>query len=336
MPKSEISRGRGRRASRPSDRDPRRHWSPQEPRPPRHGDRRAAEREPLGSPERALQRRAPGRWGATWRALGASLSSSCGALSASLSTSLSSWLISFPALTSLAERSLSWIFRPQCAACGEPVASGLPFCAECAPTLAENLVCCPRCAEPLEAARSTTCERCRTRPLPLHKIVAPWQYGGALSRAIVRLKFCGRPEVARALAPLIAPVLVASAIASDAAMIVPVPLHWTRRLHRGFDQTQLLLRHATALAPCPVPVVPALRRVRATEYQSRTDSARGRLRNVSGALRLEPGCQERVAGKIVVVFDDVVTTGATLAAAARALRRAGAARVIGVALARGG
>lgn len=197
-------------------------------------------------------------------------------------------------------------------------------------------MCCPRCAEPVAAAHASECRRCRRQPLPLAKIVAPWQYGGALAEAIVRLKFTGHPEVARALAPLIAPVLVATSIDADAQLIIPIPLHWTRRLRRGFDQSRLLLRHACALNPPPAELGPALRRVRATEYQSRTDDPRGRFRNLAGAFQLAPRWRARVAGARVIVFDDVVTTGATMAAAARVLRRAGAAQVIGVALARGG
>jgi len=238
--------------------------------------------------------------------------------------------------SALTAGALSWIFRPQCAACGDPVTSGLPFCSSCASSLEENRTCCPRCAEPSSSPRATECSRCRRKPLPLARIVAPWQYGGALSEAIVRLKFTGHPEVARTLAPLIAPVLVATAIAADAQLIIPIPLHWTRRLSRGFDQSRLLLRHACALNPPPAELAPALRRVRATEYQSRTDDARGRFRNLAGAFQVPPRWRDRVAGARVLVFDDVVTTGATMAAAARVLRRAGAAQVIGVALARGG
>jgi ComF family protein len=234
------------------------------------------------------------------------------------------------------KRALSWIFGPQCAACGEGVDSGLPFCAGCAPSLEENLVCCPRCAEPLAGARAATCARCASRPLPLARIAAPWQYGGALADALVRFKFGGHPEIARALAPLFAPMLVATASAEETTVIAPVPLHWTRRLRRGFDQTQLLLGHALALHPSAAELGSVLRRVRATEYQSRTDSARGRVRNLAGAMEVTPRWRRRVVGARVLLFDDVVTTGATMAAAARALRRAGAAHVVGVALARGG
>lgn len=230
---------------------------------------------------------------------------------------------------------LSWIFTPQCAACGDEVGPAPPFCRACAGSLVENLVCCPSCAEALPGSRSVVCRRCRVRPLPLHRIIAPWQYGGALADAIVRLKFGRHTEIARALAPLIAPVVIATALVSDATMIVPVPLHWTRRLRRGFDQTRLLLRHACAMMAPPCAVRPALRRVRVTDYQSRT-SGFGRYRNVAAAIAVAPRWRLELVGARILLFDDVVTTGATMAAAARVLLRAGAARVIGVALARGG
>jgi ComF family protein len=232
-------------------------------------------------------------------------------------------------------RALAWMFSPQCAACGASVLNGLPFCAPCAVTLLENVRCCPRCAEPLAAARSVTCRRCRGHPLPLQKIIAPWQYGGALGQAIVRLKFGRHTEVARVIAPLIAPVLVAAARMIEATVVVPIPLHWTRRLRRGFDQSALILRHAHALSPAPCPIVPALRRVRATAYQSRM-GATARRQNLAAAMAVVPASRPLIAGARVVLFDDVVTTGATMAAAARALLRAGASEIVGVALARGG
>jgi ComF family protein len=230
---------------------------------------------------------------------------------------------------------LAWLFAPQCGACGASVRNGLPFCAACAVTLLENLRCCPRCAEPLAAARSVTCRRCQGHPLPLQKIIAPWQYGGALGQAIVRLKFGRRTEVARVIAPLIAPVLVAVAKMIEATLVVPIPLHWTRRLRRGFDQSALILRHACALNPAPCPIVPALRRVRATDYQSRM-GATARARNLAAAMAVVPASRSLISGARIVLFDDVVTTGATMASAARVLLRAGASEIIGVALARGG
>lgn len=229
---------------------------------------------------------------------------------------------------------LSWIFQPQCAACGGLVAAGLPFCAGCAPTLLDNGVACPRCAEVLPGPRPEVCLRCRRRPLPLEQIIAPWQYGGALAEAIVRLKFQRRAELARTLAPLIAPVLAATAHAMEASLVVPVPLHWSRRLRRGFDQSQLLLAHSAALAPLPAVIASVLRRHRRTPYQSRA-ALTERMHNLAAAISVRPRWRGRLSGARVVLFDDVVTTGATLAACARALRAAGAASVVAVALARG-
>src|SRR6185369_2068721 len=95
----------------------------------------------------------------------------------------------------------------------------------------------------------------------LDAIVAPWRFGGQLASAIRRLKFTGATHVARTLAPLWAPIL-AAAIAETDALVVPVPLHWRRRLARGYDHAWLLALHACRFARLPRPVA-GLRRIRA-------------------------------------------------------------------------
>ena len=164
-------------------------------------------------------------------------------------------------------------------------------------------------------------------PLPLERILSPWVFGGALAVAIRRLKFTGATHIARSLAPLWAGLLAAT-VHETGGIVVPIPLHWRRRFERGFDQTWLLARHACALAEMPKPVA-ALRRVRGSVPQSTLPATRRAL-NVENAFLV----RKNVEGKTIILVDDVVTTGATLASAARVLRINGAARVIGVALAR--
>jgi ComF family protein len=203
---------------------------------------------------------------------------------------------------------LSWLFRDQCAACTALAAT--PLCANCASSL-------------LEANEPTRV------PPPLTRIVAPWRFGGQLASAIRRLKFTGATHVARTLAPLWAPVL-ATAVNETDAVVVPVPLHWKRRLRRGFDQTWLLATHACARARLARPVI-ALSRVRGAPAQS-TLSAAERAANLVDAFRVRD--HAAIVGRTIVLVDDVVTTGATFAAAAEPLVAAGAVQVIGLALAR--
>ncbi len=218
---------------------------------------------------------------------------------------------------------LPWLFRPQCAACGVPCED--PLCPACSVSLLELGDACPRCAQPKTGA--SPCGRCVRDPLPLERIVCAWRFGGALASAIRRLKFTGATHIARTVAPLWAPLLAAAAAETD-GVIVPVPLHWRRRLRRGFDQAWLLARHACALADI-APPVSLLRRARHAPAQS-TLAAAARAGNVAGAFALRGD----VAGRAVILIDDVVTTGATMAAAARVLRGGGASTVLGIALAR--
>lgn len=219
---------------------------------------------------------------------------------------------------------LDFVFRPQCIACGVLAET---LCEDCACSLVELGTACERCAEPI--ATGTRCIRCTIAPLPIDRIVSAWRFGGQLAISIRRLKFSGRTHVARGIAPLWSP-LVAAAAESDDALVVPVPLHWRRRLVRGFDHAWHLAIHACADAGI-APPVPALRRTRGGPPQSTLDRAqRLQLPRDVFAVRL-PGV---IRGRSIVLVDDVVTTGATLAAAARTLFAAGATRVVGVAVAR--
>lgn len=125
--------------------------------------------------------------------------------------------------------------------------------------------------------------------------------------------------------------LLALAMPRDGSfdLIVPMPLHWRKRWRRGFNQSGLLAREIARRSG--VPSVNALKRVRDTRAQAGLTNAKRRL-NVSGAFRVKRG--EGLKGKSVLLIDDVLTTGATAASCARALKMAGAARVTLLTLAR--
>jgi ComF family protein len=237
---------------------------------------------------------------------------------------------------------IDWMFQPQCAGCGTPAVT---LCRACRASLVELGPACPRCAEPTSArgviegdgdgsiaagARGNdgvTCRRCAIHPLPLDRVIAPWRFGGQLASAIRRLKFASRAHIARDVAPLWAPVL-AAAVAELDAIVVPVPLHWRRRFMRGYDHAWLLAHHACAFEGIAAPVS-VLRRIRYAPAQSTLPADRRAL-NVEGAFAVT----RPVAGRAILLVDDVMTTGATLAAAARPLRDAGATSIAALVLAR--
>ena len=156
---------------------------------------------------------------------------------------------------------------------------------------------------------------------------AVFDYGGAVATAIVRFKYAGRSDLAHRFSAIMAS---ASALATpDVDLVVPVPLHPRRLVERGFDQAALL--GAPIARRLGIPHAPrALLRTRATVPQASLERD-ARSANVANAFRC--AAPRHVAGRRVLLVDDVRTTGATLSACAEALRTAGAADVRSLVLA---
>lgn len=175
------------------------------------------------------------------------------------------------------------------------------------------------------------CPACRRRPPSAVEFTrCAGEYDGSLRAIIHAFKYDGRRTLASPLGELLRS--VAGDLLEGASCAVPVPLHPWRRLHRGFNQA------ADLAAALPVPVIHALSRRRMTWPQTGLAAAE-RRRNVRGAFRLSPVVrrgviQSMIAGRIVVLVDDVRTTGATLDACAHVLRDAGAKEVRALTVAR--
>lgn len=161
-----------------------------------------------------------------------------------------------------------------------------------------------------------------------------WQaaglYEGSLRAILHAFKYEGRRTLAQPLGRMLRE--AGADLLTDVSCVVPVPLHPWRRIARGFNQSADLAR------ALDLPVVHALWRTRRTQPQTGLSRA-GRRRNVRGAFAVSPLLTRRtrdglVDGRVVLLVDDVRTTGATLDACARALRRAGAAGVRALTVAR--
>jgi len=214
----------------------------------------------------------------------------------------------------------------QCAVCLAWPAQ--PVCDACVERFAQPQLRCRTCALPVPAG-SDPCGACIREPPPLDACVAAVAYAYPWSRLVTDFKFRQQPGWARAFALLMrsAPWVEPSLDAAD--LLVPMPLAAARLQQRGFNQALELCRQ---LAPAKTDAS-VLLRLRDTVPQtslSRTE----RQRNLHQAFAVDPLRVDQVHGRRLVLVDDVMTSGASLHAAASALRAAGAAHVTGLVLAR--
>ena len=246
--------------------------------------------------------------------------------------------------------SLSCALLPSCCAlCGSslPHLSSVPICEVCwteFPLPSGEL--CARCGDTLDApvlagpTSSGLCRACRMAPPPFLRAVSYAPYEGRMKAAIHALKYDRLHMAARGLGGMLAKAIAKLADEAPGEMlVVPVPLHRSKYAERGFNQARSLAFHALGALSKSHPewrltlAASTLMRIRATESQFGL-TPRQRRMNVRGAFEVSDPAA--VTMKHVLLIDDILTTGATVRAAALALAQAGAASVYVATLARAG
>jgi ComF family protein len=212
----------------------------------------------------------------------------------------------------VAGRLLDAAFPAVCVGCA---AEGAPLCTGCLPALAARRGTPPGVPLGLPS----------TVPLPLLQLEWCAPYAGAVRSALHALKYAGERRLAVPLGTAIAARWAEAGAGGE--LLVPVPIHAERRRRRGYDQAVLLAE--AAAASLGLPTVGALARARPTRPQFELGRER-RAENVADAFRVLDAQGAVVAGRWIVLVDDVATTGATLGSAAQVLKQAGAAEVMGL------
>ena len=225
-----------------------------------------------------------------------------------------------PPLAAVTRRILDIALPARCPGCGH---EGPPLCGTCLPALDARLDQPP--GIPIGLPSSV--------PPPLLQLEWCAPFGGVARRALHDLKYRGETRLAQPLGSSVARRWAQAGAGGD--VLVPVPVHAHRARRRGYDQAELIAR--VAAAELGLPCAPILERSRATVAQFDLDRS-ARATNVDGAFRLRPRPgpprDRPLAGRWIVLVDDVVTTGATLSSCAEPLIAAGALGVSAVTVAR--
>ncbi|MFZ1725753.1 MAG: double zinc ribbon domain-containing protein [Albidovulum sp.] len=229
---------------------------------------------------------------------------------------------------------LRTIFPPQCINCKEPVASEYGLCAACwhQTPFVTGLVC-DKCGIPLigeDEGNAEFCDDCLTIARPWDRGRAVFLYKDIGRRLVLAIKHGDRLDLIRPAGDWLA--RAAAPILHHDTLVAPVPIHWMRLFHRRYNQSALLSKELAKhrnLEHCPDLLI----RSRKTATQDGR-SRHARFENVSEAVQIHPKQRDRIAGRNILLVDDVMTSGATLAVSADACLGAGAANVAVVVLAR--
>ena len=235
------------------------------------------------------------------------------------------------------------IYPRSCPGCDGPppetdaTGQSSPICPACESKLAPLVPpFCEACGQPYESGSSEgdfRCFNCGGREFAFDFAISPFLARGLLRELVHRFKFGKVEPLRKPLGQLFARVFDDPRLRAQSDwLLVPVPIHWRRRYHRGFNQAEEL---ATVLSTCTrIPVVDALRRVVFTPPQSRLNRQQ-RLENLAQAIQVRRSQLPHIKGKDLLLVDDIFTTGSTGQACAQALKSAGARRVAVITLARG-
>lgn len=218
---------------------------------------------------------------------------------------------------------LDWVFPPNCGGCQK---AGVRWCEDCQSQLSLlGEAVCPVCGEPQESP--LPCPGCRAEPPTYRMVRSAAEYTGPLRHAIHRLKYENDIGLGEVLSKHL--IELYNHLKWNVDMVAPVPLSASRMRERGYNQSSLLARPLAYAIQKPYrPRI--LHRTKETRTQVGL-SARERARNVAGAFTATP---QLVRGNVVLLVDDVTTTGSTINACAQALIESGASAVFGITLAR--
>lgn len=229
-------------------------------------------------------------------------------------------------LARLASGARDLAFPPACPACRAPVADADGLCVPCWQGLKRiERPYCERLGTPFrrDPGPGALSPDAIANPPPYDRARAVAHLDGTARTLVHALKYRDRTELARPMARLMA--IAGADLRDGTALLVPVPLHPLRLVARRFNQSALLADGIAAAWGVPADPL-ALVRTRATRHQVGLDQP-ARAENVKGAFALGADAAARLAGRHLVIVDDVLTSGATIAAVARALKRARPARI---------
>lgn len=219
-------------------------------------------------------------------------------------------------------RTRDWFLPGLCTLCAAPASRLAALCRDCTVALPRQWPACPSCAAllPDPSAGQIPCGRCQHQPPAFDATLALYTYAAPLDRLVQRIKYSGDLALARELGEQLA-IRVMESNPAHPDLLVPVPLHVSRLRTRGYNQAVELARPLSRRL-CVSMDHRLVTRTRATAPQQDLNR-RERARNLRNAFAVHGD----LGGRQVAIVDDVMTSGATVASLAKALKRAGAGRV---------